>query len=496
MRVQVPSKMFELPELRYDEVPGMEFGSKGHVCGHSWNLYLEAWVERMDLSKHIRLNTTVAKIRRQDAGWQCDLLSGETLGTDKLILATGTTSILNYPNLRFSDFSPPVIHNRDFHDRYEQLEKAQEVTVYGAGKGSMDVLAQLMVAGKRAKWIIRREGRGPGWLIDGSRLGILKVEMIFSRLISIVFPSVYQDDGFSRLHHLFKRTPIGRLLGGGLMNLGKTLGLGQMGSINENLQKAIPEHSPFWLYHPLGADNYDISFWDHVRNGDIKVIRDTIKSMKGKTIDLVGGERFDTDAVIFATGWKTSFPMFTDAQAVELGLPAPLHAYTDEYIKKWKELEREAENKIYSINPFLKSAPMPPEIPQERDRSIAILGNIDSTATLQYMIPNIVWTMAYMLGELDLPSKEEMEMQAAYELRFSQIRHPGSSNQVPNLLFDTLPVSTMFLKELGLNPWRKGKWFRELFDDYSSKDFQNIANEFKEKYRVITNFKSTTSLTN
>ncbi|KAK6359445.1 hypothetical protein TWF696_000604 [Orbilia brochopaga] len=105
----------------------------------------------MDLLKHIRLNTTVTEVGRRDGGWQCTLLGGETLETNKLILAIGTTSTLNYPNIRFSDFSPPVIHSREFGDRYEELENAQEVTVYGAGKGSMDVLAQLMVAGKRAK---------------------------------------------------------------------------------------------------------------------------------------------------------------------------------------------------------------------------------------------------------------------------------------------------------------------------------------------------------
>ncbi|KAF3916555.1 hypothetical protein ABW20_dc0102478 [Dactylellina cionopaga] len=230
-----------------------------------------------------------------------------------------------------------------------------------------------------------------------------------------------------------------------------------MKPLNDNLQKAVPEIAPFWMYHIIGIDNYDINIYDHFRNGDIEVIRDTIVSMKGNTIALASQTTFTTDAVIFGTGWKTNLSLFSENKELEMQLGLPTTSYTKEYTKKWADLEAEADKVVFAENPALKNLPKIPRIlpPEETgpfrlyhyaiptnftDRSIAFLGMVQTPSTVHYGIVMALWTAAYFSGKLDPPSVEEMEKVAAYELRFNRIRHLGASNEFPFVVSDFTSV--------------------------------------------------------
>ncbi|KAF3915179.1 hypothetical protein ABW20_dc0105839 [Dactylellina cionopaga] len=226
----------------------------------------------------------------------------------------------------------------------------------------------------------------------------------------------------------------------------------------------------------MGGDNYEDSIYDRIRKGDIEVIRDTITSMQERTITFASGEKLAVDAVIFATGWKKSLPFLSGTLAMQLGLPSA--SYTAEYMEKWKLLEAKADKRIYQENPILKTAPQLPKIISENtgkyrlyhhciptefaDRSIAVMGALSTGSTLQHAMVGSLWTAAYMLGKLDLPPKEEIEETAAYEIRFSQIRHSGA----------------------GLNPWMKKGWFNELFGPYTCKDYGNLSERWIEKHGI------------
>ncbi|EPS37742.1 hypothetical protein H072_8534 [Dactylellina haptotyla CBS 200.50] len=486
--VQVLPQYFELPELRYEEVSGLEYNSRGFILGESWSKYFEAWVDKVGIREKIRFNTTVQNItRHEDGKWKCQISdTGEVLSASKLIIAIGITSVPRFPNIDTSKCTVPVLHQRYLGERKDdwQGEKQQVVTVYGAGKSSMDTLVQLRKAGKRVKWVIRKGGRGPPWLLDSNASSL-----IFTRFSGMVLPAMYPGtDGFARMHTFFKQTSIGRSLTSGFMGIAKTLTLANVGKIsNDNLRQAIPEINPMWMYHVTAIDNYEVPVYDHLRDGTIEVIRDNIVSTEGDTITLESGEKFSTDAVIFATGWRTNFPFFSEELAMQLGLPST--ACTEEFNKKWKDLETEADKRVFSTNPYLETAPVPPRIPPQEaspfrlyhhavptnpsfaDGSIAILGSASVAATTHYVPVISLWTAVYMLGKMELPDTAEMEKAAAYELRFNQIRHVGITNDFPWISWDYMGVMSKLLTEMGMKPWLKGGFFGELFSMQTAHGF-------------------------
>ncbi|KAF3926838.1 hypothetical protein ABW20_dc0102261 [Dactylellina cionopaga] len=271
--------------------------------------------------------------------------------------------------------------------------------------------------------------------------------------------------------------------------------------LNDNTRQLLPELSILWMYHPWAVDNYETSIYQDIRNGNIEVIRDTITSMEGSTIALSSGESLTADAMVFATGWKTNLPLFSEEMQTQLGLPSTLHDGND--LGKWEALEAEAERSIYSTNPFLKDAPKPPKIqipPQHAsafrlyhhiiptdfaDRTIAFPGSVIVGGTMQYAIIMSVWTAAYMLGKLELPNKEEMERVAAYELRYTQLRHPAISNDHPMISYDYQSINSMLMKELGLNPLLKKGWISELFGAYTCHDYKDLSRKWMAKHGIV-----------
>ncbi|KAK6355586.1 hypothetical protein TWF696_004686 [Orbilia brochopaga] len=507
LHVQTAPEYFELAELRYKDItPPLEYNSRGFITGPSWSRYFEAWSEKVGLTKFIRLNTTVRQITRHADGkqWQCHLAAGGVLTSEKLIIANGITSLPKYPDLDHSKFTPPVLHHRYFGERQADWDRddVKHVTVYGAGKGSVDNIAQLIKSGKKIKWVIRKNGRGPPWILDPNLPGGRRAESLgFSRVLALLMPSLYQDEGFSGLHYFFKQNFFGRCFSKFFMDSSRTLAMQQLKPLNENLERALPELGPFWMYHVIGVDNYDIKIYDYLRNGDVEVVRDNIVGLEGNTVTLASGESFQTDAVIFATGWKASLSLFSENLELEMQLGLPSTSYTDEYSKKWKALEDEADKRVYAENPMLKDAPAPPKIPPQEsgpfrlyhytvptnfaDRSIAFLGVAPTPGTTPYGMVMGLWAAAYLAGKLDLPSKEEMEKVTAFELRFTQIRHIGLSNEFPLISFDWMSIASQFLKELGINPYMKGGYFSEIFSAYRAEDYVDLFDKWIAKHGIV-----------
>ncbi|KAF3927802.1 hypothetical protein ABW20_dc0101414 [Dactylellina cionopaga] len=513
LNVQTAPEYFELPELRYKDMdPPVEYNGKNYITGPSWSRYFEAWSEKVGLTKYIRLNTTVRQITRHDDGkkWHCHIESSgggggaKVLTSDKLIVAAGIASLPKYPHLDWSTFTKPVMHHRYFGERSKEWdnEEVKHVTVYGAGKGSMDNIVQLARSGKKVKWVIRKEGRGPCWILDGELPNGKRAEALgFSRILALLMPSLYQDEGFSGLHYFFKRNYFGRTFSKFLMNSSKSIAMMQMKPLNENVQKAVPDIPPFWMYHVIGVNNYDVKIYDFIRNGDIEVVRDNIVSLEGDKVGLASGEKFDTDAVVFATGWSANVSMFSDNLELEMKLGLPSTSYADEYLQKWKALEDEADKRVFAENPILKDAPAPPRIPPQEsgpfrlyhytiptefaDKSIAFLGVAPTPGTSHYALVLGLWTAAYMTGRLDLPSKEEIEKAAAFELRYTQIRHVGLSNEFPLISFDFMSIMAVFLKELGINPYMKKGYFSEIFSSYTADDYADLFEKWIEKHGIV-----------
>lgn len=171
--------------------------------------YLEEYVDRhsfagQSLRERIRFGFKVQTIRKLDGTW---VVSGEqnakkktTFHTPKVIIASGTTSTPNLPNLpKKENFEAPVIHQEAFGES-SVLSSAdlQKVTVVGGGKSAADMVYASVKAGKSVSWVIRASGTGPGFLLSPKGKGPYKnaFEMGSTRVASTLSPSILNPDNW------------------------------------------------------------------------------------------------------------------------------------------------------------------------------------------------------------------------------------------------------------------------------------------------------------
>ena len=83
--------------------------------------------------------------------------------------------------------------------------------------------------------------------------------------------------------------------------------------------------------------------------------------------------------------------------------------------------------------------------------------------------------------EAEKMSDEDILYETALFNRFSLWRAPyGFGARYPDFAFDNIPFFDLLLRDLGLNPWRKGGWIREIFGGpYLPKDYLGVVDEWK-----------------
>jgi dimethylaniline monooxygenase (N-oxide forming) len=190
--------------------------SKRQVTGRMIHNYLQKYAEDHDLIRRIRFNTHVDKVERSPRGWRlhfrdCD----DLLDTEKLMVATGVTSIPSMPEYVAEQVQVPVIHSRDLGQSFSELQqnKYQHIMVVGAAKSAYDAVYLLLTMGKKVTWVIRPNGTGPLAILPSDLLGYwTSIGVASTRLMTGLSPSILNTHGL--LYSLFQKNPLGRWLTG------------------------------------------------------------------------------------------------------------------------------------------------------------------------------------------------------------------------------------------------------------------------------------------
>ncbi|KAI3261999.1 hypothetical protein CBS147309_7252 [Penicillium roqueforti] len=312
------------------------------IAGWKINRYLREWAEKWQLKKHIRLNWTVDDISRLDTKeWKLDISVSTspsqrvTIICDKLVLATGLTSVPNMPDTKesstASDDPPPVIHAKDIGDwarkhlGYQPLKapesgavkmsvtdspypQLRSVGIYGGAKSSFDLVHFFATLHRndpklhlkstqknpvQVHWIIRDRGVGPAWMVplrstlpNGDTVASDKAAS--SRLLSHLTPCCYETpkrlslgpgglrwEG-SWLARLFHGNPIGRWW---IRWLWRSIDKGledtaQYGS-GPKMEKLRPENSVVSCASGIGIANQE-DLWETIRLPHVNVYRSAI----------------------------------------------------------------------------------------------------------------------------------------------------------------------------------------------------------------------------
>ncbi|MCJ1356958.1 MAG: hypothetical protein MMC33_006954 [Icmadophila ericetorum] len=490
------------------------------VTGKMIYNYLQKYAEDHDLLRRTRFNTFVESAKQCPGGWRLAFRdSGDIVEAEKLLVATGVTSVMHMPKFEDEDdASIPIIHSRDLGTSFKALENevVQRVVVVGAAKSAYDTVYLLLGMGKKVTWVIRSGGAGPLAILPFKVLNMLNTIAVAStRLMTHLSPSILNTQG--PLYWLFQRTPLGRWCTGRFWDFldyvsGVHAGYG-MGDHVSMLTPEIDRQSVFWAHSGLGVVTLP-DFWATLHGPNLTIIRDEIRTIKERAVYLKSGSILETDYAVMCTGWGDHFGMFDDHHKAKIGLPAygeDIYSFSDNLEKTlgpdWERYDAVAEKLVREKLPFLATSPnvkqpslldprrqkkwrlyrrvIPVTLAEKGDRSIAILGQIHTVQTPLVSEVQSFWAILYLLGEIDLPDVDSMATEVALWNAWTRKRYLNQGQKFPYSLYDFLPYIDSLFGDLGLESRRKSNPIAEIFSPYHPHDFNGFVDEYLAKREAM-----------
>ena len=255
---------FPIPEDQPD------FLSHGQVLA-----YLEAYAERFQVRPHIRFRTEVAAVSPDGPGWRVRLADGEERAYRAVVVANGHLWDPRLPDFPGS-FSGHAIHSH--HYRTAAPYEDQDVLVVGIGNSAVDIAVDLGRRARRVDLSTRRSA----WIAPKYILGI---------------PTDRWTAFLTRRLRL--PTPVARGAIRWLMMLTQ--------GNQERYGVPRPAH-PIWREHATISQE----LLPAIGHGRLR-IRPNIRELCGEEVAFVDGSRQRYDAIIYATGYRTSFPFLDPA---------------------------------------------------------------------------------------------------------------------------------------------------------------------------------------
>lgn len=238
--------------------------------------YFKDYVAHFGLRERITFNTAVEKaVRRAGGGWQVTLSTGGRRDYDVLFVCNGhhwDPKIPEYPGT----FDGPHFHAHDYRDPYDPVDlRGKNVVVVGMGNSAMDIASELSqrhlagtlwVAARRGVWVLPKMAGGKP--MDKSAMP----------------------------------TWIPRKIGKALARRAIKKLVGRM----EDYGLPKPDHEPLDAHPSVSGE-----FLTRASCGDVK-FKPNIKALEGTHVRFDDDSVERVDAIIYATGYKISFPFFDD----------------------------------------------------------------------------------------------------------------------------------------------------------------------------------------
>ena len=344
-----PSGLYEFSDL---SMKGGHHTSHDPITGEDVQEYLHRYANFRGLYDKIKFGIQVVKITRKGAsgtpnvGWDVHISTGEILGCDKLIVATGLHSKPKMPVIPQDEYTGVAcIHSRDLGRRHAELSSNPSincVAIVGGCKSAIEACTIFITAGKKVNWIIRPSEQGVPTAVIEDDAAINLVAVNNMRIFSILGPSIFDTASFwyRHLHGVSKGLGVW-VRNKFWKNMTKVVtgGLGYQNS--ENGRKIQPTGDDLFYDAPyIGVLYRSHPFLKWVHDEDkVKVYRATPARLVGRQMEIVVpelshseqkpvtstiAEKVAADAVIWCTGWEPGLDFFEDDEARILGLPAPL----------------------------------------------------------------------------------------------------------------------------------------------------------------------------
>ncbi len=239
--------------------------------------YFESYVDHFGIRKYIKFNTSVENVEKNhDGGYLVTTSDGKTTQYQAVIVANGHHWNPRYPEPDFpGEFTGEKMHVH-YYKTPEVLE-GKSIVVLGFGNSAVDIAC------------------------EAARLHTCKEVTIATRSGAYIVPNWLWSIPFDKLAN-----PITEKLPIFLQRFFLKISLWLAHGNQEDFGVPKPKR-PILSEHPtLSQDLLNLT-----GRGLIK-IKPNIKEFKGKTIIFEDGTTQETDLLIYATGYKISFPFFKE----------------------------------------------------------------------------------------------------------------------------------------------------------------------------------------
>jgi dimethylaniline monooxygenase (N-oxide forming) len=247
--------------------------------------YLQAYCQRYDLYRHIRLDHRVTSARKAGDHWHVECANGVKYRSKNLIVSSG---VHQHPNdvsqqAPFNRFAGPIVHSAEVKEAPPELAD-KTVVIWGGGESASDIAYQVSKIAARIYWCIPN-GQ---WFLP----------KVVDRWWP--FPSKRRkigDQASSRVRLLFSPT----LSFSPFINQYLQFSLG----FNGHGQEAWRTHAPYhWSFF---NKSYDVM--QQVKCGKVVAKRD-IQRCEGGNVHFSDGSTVKADAIITCSGYMMVFPFF------------------------------------------------------------------------------------------------------------------------------------------------------------------------------------------
>jgi len=246
--------------------------------------YFDAYVDHFGFRSRITFSTKVTRVeKRASCSYDVTLSTGETRRYDAVVVANGHHWDPRWPNPPFpGTFAGRTLHSHDYKEP-EPFAK-ERVVVLGMGNSAMDIAVELSQVAERVVLAARRGAH-------------VVPKVLFGVPLDQVFTSTRVPAWLRlRLGELALRVSVGDVTKYGLPK---------------------PDHR-------LGEAHPTISsrILDRLAHGAV-IPKPNIARFEGKRVHFVDGTSEEADTVVFATGYRVTFPFFDPSfvQAKDNDLP-------------------------------------------------------------------------------------------------------------------------------------------------------------------------------
>jgi dimethylaniline monooxygenase (N-oxide forming) len=425
--------------------------------------YLESYAQHFEITQKIRFKTEVIQVERKmgkQSGWLVSVLildgfsenvTVEQYEFDFVLVCNGTYHIPKIPEIpgkeKFIASGGRVLHTTEVNDL--SLMKGKRTVVVGFGKSATDIATLGVNHATECTLVFRQIP----WLASRFFLDRINIKYILLNRFAEMWLPYRKLQGVEWFLHI-----IGKPLVWAFWKLNETLlrlqfGLDTCGMIPE---KSIQE----WIISAFGIAPKD--FYHNIRSGKLRTKKANISQFIPGGVELESGDRLEADLVVFGTGFRQDVPFLEE---------------------KYRRLMIDDGGNFHLYRNLIH-----PQIPQ-----MGFVGyNSSKFCPLTFHL-SAQWLVEYTLGNLQVPSAEEMLAQMEEEWKWKQSEWGEKSLDNGTSIFPfTFHYIEELLNDLGIDNRKKG-WQR-IMTPIDPSAYKNLRQQLPRKKIALVEDSDTSDL--